>query len=385
MNFFKHIRLGQSIVVALFMYNCKEQYLPPVLRTNKNFLVVEGVIITGGDSTVIKLSRTANVADTILPQPEPGATVTVVAQDGTMYPLADRGDGSYFSAGFNLDASKKYQLSIHTASGSMYQSDFVAVKLTPPIDSVGWYQDTANNVQIFLSTHDPLNNSRYYRWDYAETWQYRAATESRFDWVNGQPVIRSPDNQIYNCWSSDNSTTVQIASTAKLSQDVIYQQPVSTVPFAAEKLSKKYSILVKQYALTQDAYNFWQNLKTATQQLGTLFDAQPAQLQGNIHSITKPDEVVVGYVSASSVQAKRIFISFDDIRWFHYTPYYSYYLCDTRSVPPDSMDYYFPPSGARNWVFIGSTPLSPNYDLLPADCADCRTHGGTNVKPAYWQ
>jgi hypothetical protein len=159
---------------------------------------------------------------------------------------------------------------------------------------------------------------------------------------------------------------------------------VAVVPASSEKISIKYSINVKQYVLTQTAYNFWQNLASTTQQLGSLFDPQPSQVKGNVHSLTNPAETVVGYVSASTVQSKRIFIGFFDVQAWHYVKYYSDLDCSTISIPPDSLASYFPSSGPRSWLIEGTLPSSPNFIIVPADCADCRVHGGTNVKPSFW-
>jgi hypothetical protein len=382
MKFTYNIRLFQSVLLVLLFCTCKEKYLPAVLKTNAGYLVVEGSIVSG-DSTIIRLSRTSNISDTLAPNPEPGDKVVVAGQDNSLYPLTDRGNGYYYCAPLNLSTAVKYRLQITTSGGANYQSDYVPLKLSPPIDSVGWYQDTANNVQLYVNSHNTADTVGYYRWDYDETWKYHSSYSSGFDWVNGQVVVRNLADYVYNCWSVSHSSNVIIASTAKLAQDVIYQQPVATVPYSNERLWLEYSILVRQYSLTQDAYNFWQNLKTSTQQLGSLFDAQPAQLQGNIHNVSNPGEVVVGYISACSVQTRRIFINANDVKW-QYLPYYDSLDCSTMSVRPDSMSYYFPPSGPYKWVVEGTLPFSPNYIIVPAECADCRVHGGTNVKPSYW-
>ena len=44
---------------------CRKPYLPPVIATNSNYLVVEGVIDPGRDSTTIRLSRTVALSSTI--------------------------------------------------------------------------------------------------------------------------------------------------------------------------------------------------------------------------------------------------------------------------------------------------------------------------------
>jgi hypothetical protein len=76
-----------------------------------------------------------------------------------------------------------------------------------------------------------------------------------------------------------------------------------------QQLSVLYSIFVRQYALTEDGYNFLSLMQSNTESLGTIFDPQPSQLKGNIQCLTNPNEPVVGYVSAGTVQQQRIFIS----------------------------------------------------------------------------
>jgi hypothetical protein len=76
---------------------------------------------------------------------------------------------------------------------------------------------------------------------------------------------------------------------------------------------------VKQYALNQEAFAYWQNIKKTTEQLGSIFDAQPSQFKGNIHSLTDSTEPVMGYVSASSIETKRIFVTSEDVKPWYYT------------------------------------------------------------------
>jgi hypothetical protein len=84
----------------------------------------------------------------------------------------------------------------------------------------------------------------------------------------------------------------------------------------------EYSILVHQYALTGDAFTFWENLKNNTENLGSIFDAQPSEISGNIHNVNNPAQPAVGYVSVCTVQSKRIFIHNQQLpRWQTTYPY----------------------------------------------------------------
>jgi len=296
------------VVIALIftIISCKKPYYPPAIKPLTGFLVVEGVINAGNDSTRFQLSRTVNL-DSNTTAPVTGAQVTIEGSNNTTYALNGNAAGIYTSVPLNLDKTQTYRLHIITAKGENYLSDYVGVKTTPPIDTLQ-YQVESNGVQINLNTHDPANATRYYRWDFVETWEFHSFYYS--DYVsNGNVVVpRTAAQQVYYCYTSANSNSVLIGSSAKLTQDVISAAPITFVPSNSEKLEVEYSIQVSQYALTSDAYNFWSLLKQDTEELGSIFDVQPSEINGNIHSTTNPGEHVIGYVSASTIQTKRIFI-----------------------------------------------------------------------------
>jgi len=371
---------------------CKKPYNPPVIAEPGSYLVVEGTINTGSDSTIFKLSRTVSIASGVVANPETGAIVTVESNANKSYPLTEITKGYYAAVGLNLDNTLQYRLRIQTLGKDQYLSGFVAVNVTPPIDSVGF--TTANNeLNIYVNTHDPNNNTHYYRWDYVETWQFHAKYQSEFISNGTTIVVRAPNQDIYSCFSNDVSSNIIIGSSAKLKQDVIYQNPITQVLPTSEKLETKYSILVREYALTSDAYNFWVNVKTNTEELGSIFDAQPSQAPTNLHDITNPATSAIGYVSACSVQSKRIFISNAQLpqAWQAVYPY----DCELDT------NWYSDPKTHYNEVQSALVPL-PNGDIpvttfygtgspsplgfLSSDtqCVDC-TIRGTLIQPDFWK
>jgi hypothetical protein len=389
----KYLALFFLATIALF--SCKKPYAPPAITNNSNYLVVEGVINTGHDSTIIKLSRTVQISSATVANPELHASVSVISNANVTYPLTETGNGYYGTPGLNLNSSNTYSLKIVTAGGKIYQSDFMEVKNAPPIDSINYFvRDTT--VKINVNTHDPANKTIYYRWSFSETYMIHAHDESYFelDTIPVDTIVpRRPGNNVYTCWATDSSGTILLGSSAKLRQDVISQLQLTAIPLSSEKIGDRYSILVKQYALTQDAYNYWQLLKTNTEQLGSIFDAQPSQLPGNIHCVTTPAEPVIGYLSAGSVSQLRIYI-------------------DNRNIPgtitkyPVSIDgcyigfYYFKDKQGINdipiWIYSGkqyvirTIPESPlpgqpitGYQATDRFCADC-TLRGTNKQPSFW-
>src|SRR6185437_2911632 len=239
-------RVSYWLVILTLTMGCKKPYSPPVISKSPSYLVVEGVISAGADSTIIKLSRTVNLSNGAAPRSETGATIDIESDANSSYPLTEITKGNYVSPGLNLDNSKKYRLRIKTVYGQTYLSDFVPVSITPPIDSVG-FKVQNNGMEIYANTHDPQNSTHYYRWDYAETWQFHALYASGYI-TDGAEIINRPANQqIYFCFAGDVSSTILLGSSAKLSQDVIYQSPIAFVPSTSAKVELRYSLLLRQY------------------------------------------------------------------------------------------------------------------------------------------
>jgi len=369
---------------------CKQAYSPRPITTGGNYLVVEGIINTGQDSTIFTLSRAVNLSSKVNSIPEPGAQAVIEGADNSIYPLAEIGGGRYGAAALGLDSTKQYRIRIKTTNGKEYISDLVHAKPTPPIDSIGFNRSN-NGIQVYVNTHDPKNNTWYYRWDYQETWQYHAYFYSTQIYDDTQGIRqRTPDENIYFCFGNHNSSSATVGSSAKLKQDVIYQQPVVFIESTSEKIETRYSILLRQFALTPDAYNYWQNLKKNTEQLGSIFDAQPSGISGNIHCSSDPSEPVIGYVSAGSVKQKRVYINDSQLpdSWVARYPY--------EGCHADSELYCAPPYCINNVVlYINSKqkipviPLFQNgitigYSASTTDCVDC-TIRGTTKAPAFWK
>jgi hypothetical protein len=158
---------------------------------------------------------------------------------------------------------------------------------------------------------------------------------------------------------------------------VIAGQQLTFIPSTAEKLESRYSIIVREYALTGDGYNYYTNLKKNTEQLGSIFDAEPSSIKGNITCTTNPSVPVVGFISAGAVTSKRIFIDNRDLpNWLPVT-YYDQIDCRNDTITLTNFDEYsfVPP------LFV---PVSSPLFAAPPKCVDC-TLRGTNAEPGFWK
>ncbi len=374
--------------------SCTSSFIPPTTTTNANILVVEGMINTNSDSTIITLSRTVIVTAKTTIAPELNAIITVENGSATVVgTLTSIGKGIYATKGLNLDITKQYRLRIRTSNNKTYISDLATPKITPPIDSLG-YNITNTGLQVYVNAHDATNNTRYYRYDFRETWQFHSAFQTSYISDGTNLNVRTPAQDIYSCFASDTTSSTLLNSTASLSQDLVYQFPIVSVLSSSEKIEQKYSILVQQEALTQDAYNFWYNLKKNTEDLGSIFDALPSSTAGNIHNANDATEPVIGYVSVGTVQKKRIYITRQQLpqAWTLFDPYGCH--VDTALINPPMTPnappsvkaalITLPPQGYAIFPFADATLKIIGYMYTVPICADC-TLRGTKTQPIFWK
>lgn len=371
-----------STVSVGTLAGCIKPFTPVTTTTNANILVIEGFISTN-DSTIVKLSRTVIVASKTSFNAETKATITIEDAQSTVYTLTETVKGTYVTPALSLDNTKQYRLRIKTSNGKTYISALVNVQVTPPIDSIG-FNLTPAGMQVYADAHDLNTNARYYKYTYRETWKFHAFFDVEYIADGTGIVPRTAAQLMYYCYQTDTSANITLASTATLSQNLVYQAPIALVPPPSEKIEIEYSILVAQRALSKDAYTFWFNLRKNTEELGSIFDALPFQAAGNIYNISDTLEPVIGFVSAGTVQKKRVFIFRRSIpsSWITDIPG----LCSA-----DSAFYNFPPNPKIDPKGVGGDYISLFgehgggwlYSLEPT-CIDCRVRG--NIKPpSYWK
>lgn len=366
------------LLLVLFA-GCKEEYYPEVKSAEQSVLVVEGILNSGQGPTSVKLTRTFKLDDSAQLRPEIGAQLTVEGKNGAAFSLVDmNGNGIYVSDQLSFDPAEQYRLHIRTYNGSEYVSDFISVLKNPPIDSVSWKQND-KGVQVYVNTHNPENDTRYYRWEYDETWELLSAYFTTWKLVNGKPVKRNVDESVYVCWRNYNSSAILLATTTKLAADVVFELPLLFIPAESDKISVRYSVLVRQYALDKNGYEFYQLMKKNTESLGSIFDAQPSESGGNVHAVADPKEPVIGYVTIAPVQEKRIFITDRDVRdWkFHMN-------CNAIVVVPNNPDSFPKYFNGDFLPYSADEPMITKFYSAHSACVDCTLRGGSTQRPSFW-
>ena len=136
------------------------------------------------------------------------------------------------------------------------------------------------------------------------------------------------------------------------------------------RLQERYSLLVKQYSITQNAYSYWKNMEAQISEVNFLFSTQPYDIIGNIKNVNNDEEIVYGYFTVASVSEKRIFVNRP--RAVFYYPE----SCGINFKYQDLIDRGYP-------VFVIKLEDERTGKVVEA-CIDCSLKGGEPYKPDFW-
>ena len=371
-------------LTPVIMVRCIEPFYPDI-EEYENVLVVDGLITNENMVYQVKLSRTMQFGD-INKKPVPGAAVQVVDDLGSTYMFREIKSGTYqsYPEEFVGQTGRKYKLLIETSEGNKYESAFEELKQIPEIDSIHWQykekpstdpDNPVKGIEILVDTHDPENKTRYYSWNWLETWEF--FTPYHKDTLPG------------HCWKYDSSRVIQIGSTDHLTEDILQNYPLYYISGSTNRLSLRYSVLIKQYSLTKEAFNYWSRIKETNENTGTLFDPIPTQVTGNVTDLNDPDKPVLGYFQASAVTTGRIFIDRAELIVYKLFVSDGFDYCesemytDTLNTPrPDYLDL------VENYGWIvyyqeTSGPYVNTYLTNSIACVDCSV-SGSPIKPDFW-
>src|SRR5690349_10642731 len=363
-------------VILLAAVSCRQRYDPPVISSGNTFLVVEANLNPQGLTSIL-LTRSVPLGTGSAIKPELNALVTVEGKDNSIRILSSIGNGRYNNNNLNLTIGADYRLHVKLSNGKEYLSAYVKARKTPVIDSIG-YELESDGLRVQAHAHDVTKQTRYYRWDFDETWEIHSHFPSNLIYDNTIKNIRQrifPDEDVSICWKYETSSSIILANSTRLADDIIYKAPVQFIPNGSEKLAVRYSILLRQYALDKEAYNFYELMKKNTEDIGNIFSPQPSEIRGNIRNIKDDKEYVLGYVTVSTVTELRKFIQI---------PWKFFMLCTPYKVPniPDSIKFYYGPGGPLIPYAYDYPP--PAYWGAEPQCVDCTRRGGNTKKPSYW-
>lgn len=394
--------------VLLAAASCIYPFEPELPSVTEAPLVVEGDIHIGGQTT-LRLSHVKSFYETESSTSSIYVRGHIEGEDGTTV----QGQGFIVPGGINLpygdgvysdgvnqlwfdtadlrpDQRYRLQFSTFTQGGDVlnsFESDWLQPAPAPTIDGLSYsLHEELDQLWIGLTMHG--NGSKYFRWTFSEVWEYHSDINSNFEYHPESRTITSNFDKptLYYCWSRYNSPQINIFSTANQTEDRFEELAFHRIGRTDKRLQVLYHITVRLEGMTEDAYNYWNNIQQGSEGQGSIFSPTPSEMASNIRCVTDPGLQVIGYLNAS-VQAEAD-MYYDNQQVGFYKASSSRNIRDDQKVPvnrPDSMAYWY----ARSYlpysaIYEGLSDAPSHYMWTPKPCIDCRMQGGSKNKPEGW-
>lgn len=391
------------VICLLFSFcfiGCTEPYQMQT-DTFEDALVIEATITNELKKQQVKISRTYQFEENG-PTAESGAEVYITDNTGNRYDFTES-NGVYVSTSeFQAIPNVNYQLFVTTQNGQEYASNIQKLTTANQITSIDT-DITENNgkrgVQISVNSTDPTNTSKFYRYEYEET--YRVVVPK---WSNYKAYLLNARAVSYmergyeskTCFTTNKSDTFLLTNTSDLTEDTVNKFPIRFIGDREYMISDRYSILARQYVISQQAYEYYQIIKALSDTGELLSPNQPGFMSGNIKSLNNPKEKVIGFFDVCSVSEKRIFFNYGDV--FPNEPIPQFFMdCPEESL--DCGDFRDNPlgdgfklisyiqSGQKvfyDFIYNPQNETHSIYVMVPAACGDCTTFS-SNIVPPFWQ
>ncbi|HET8839141.1 MAG TPA: DUF4249 domain-containing protein [Flavobacteriaceae bacterium] len=385
------------VLSVMVLQACTEPYIPKT-ENFEDLLVVEATITNELKAQKIRLTRTYSFND-LQTFPETGAEITVSDSEGNHFSFEyNAQDSTYYSIDeFQAMPGSDYSLSIITDNGNNYIS---STQMLPPsnhvhLDIKRMEVDGILGVQIRANTYDSSHSSNYYRYEYQETHKiippYWSPEEAYIDEFGvAQHRFKQNPQADRICYFTENSNKIIIKSTAGLAEDGIENFPIRFLAENDYKLRYRYSILVKQYVETPEAYEFYESLqKISGDDENILSPSQPGFVVGNISSQNNSNQKVIGLFNVASVSSERIFLQHSVLFPDYPDPHY---FEDCEIIKLDKTD--LAPGGAQEgkrllamisqgtWFFYREEPANIFWMVQPV-CTSCTTFASNEI-PDFW-
>jgi len=370
----------------LILVTCVKPFDPQIKSNEENKFVVSGLVTDqeGWQEVEVSLSSPIESPEYI---PVSGCMAVIRDNLGHDFPLDEYKPGHYrvWMSQEYLTPGTSYRLEVLTRDGEELESGFDMMYKGPPLDSVYYLLEDAptpnpdlfyRGMQFYVDLNAEGDYSQNYKWDILETWEYRAAHPVTYYYDGTHHQVIPPDSTNQVCWITGLAKNVFTLSTKSLAQNIYTKYPLQFVDgHHSSRLGILYSFLVRQLALSEGAFNYWEQLRINSNTEGGLYEKQPLAIQGNIVNVTNPEKVVLGYFYAASESSRR------------------YFYNDVEGIVLDFTNYCYESGlGRFGWkeFFKWEYPVYYYYNdfgivrILNRECIDCRLLGGTTEKPDFW-
>lgn len=369
-----------TLLIVIFS-GCLERYWPEVDQYEA-LLVVDGIISDEPGPYQVRLSQSSSL-DELIYVPFTNALLTIGDDLGNMEHLTEKGRGLYETdPDFQAVIGRQYKLIVQTPKGDVYETAYQELNAAPEIDSVYAnveMRDTRdpNHVlggyQFYIDVKNNHSEGGYYYYRMEEAYEFRSALF--IDYIyDGEFREMFNKDTLYTCYAQRQRGEIYTYDTKNLVEKDINGLPLVYISNESPRLNIRYSLLVKQYNINEEAFTYWNGIEKQRGDQGALYSKQPYQIAGNLKNINNPDEPVLGFFVVGGVKEKRIFVGKP-----RGVPAYIF-----RCTPDVEAVAYLPELSEQDYPAYLSYTKDRQLGTASDACFDCTLRGGKLEKPDFW-
>lgn len=306
------------------------------------------IVISGQVSPVLHRSFvTVGLAQGSGARPIPVTFANVRIEDdiANSWQMSEGPEGYYANPSLVGQPGRTYKVIVETQEGKVYESKAEKMPEVLGTDEVSREFETRqvvdkdgtplNRLYINLKTRFrlPSQSQAYYlRWSVEEIWVL-VPTDFPDPFGNIPP----------NCYITQavDAQRITLLQGQKAGKNIDTEFLVATRLADQASFHTRHSFYIYQSSITAEAHEYWRKVDLLVNQVGTIFDTPPAEVQGNVRNVKNAGEKVFGYFQVCNEKFRKMTLYRYDMP-FEILPY-----CEYDSFKP---------------------PL-----LYPTECLDCIT------------
>jgi hypothetical protein len=341
-----------GVLMLLMVYGC----LSPVdidTQYDSVHVVITGQISSIPDRNIVNVGRTATSER--LPEPVPGAVVTLFDGQGNAFYYYEIRTGTYALLDYAGQPGETYYLEVRTPDGSVYRSS----PETLP-ESSGEMQSDYQVVKEDVVDNEGTVTSFYYVKTFVDATFESPLSPSYVKWNVEEVYLIIPTNfpdpfghVPPDCFITQNADPQRITL---LNRKDLGGNEINDLLVASRRIDQsfhyKHYFTVYQSALTSQAYEYWRKVNIVANQNGSIFDTPPAEVLGNVFNPDSDGEKVFGYFQAVNQTYSRFYLLQQD----------------TGVFLPEYCDYDF----------------NRPYNSYPSECLDCLIVRNSSLTRPDW-
>lgn len=375
------------ILMGLCIGGCVESFEPKT-EVFEDALVIESTITSEVKQQEILLNRAFRFEE-FVPVPEENADVVVIDDLQNTYLFQEAAPGRYVSiSSFGAEQNRSYQLLVTTSEGREYASDLVFTPETSPIQGLKVERTDADGdgMSIFVE-YGASHTSRHFRYKFEETYKIVAPewNSQMLDYEGPVLVVKTRIRDEKECYKTEFSDKIILNVPQMSTQNNILDFAVRFIDRDNYIISHRYSLLVKQFAISEESYDYLEKLAESSDDTDIFSQAQPGFFRGNVYATDNRDEKVLGFFHVASVSEQRIFFNYQD--YFPSEPLPPYvenclpFVARTETPREIPTIHDLIAADAIRYHSLG--PQDGAFFVVPRICGDCTVLGDTEV-PDFW-